>query len=95
MNRTILAQKRETRKGLLYDILESLRESDAKQEMATDIRSGPVADAGCWTEDFAKTEFGWKTVTPYEVVHENHGMDEETTRSDVYKTKTWNGQGLA
>lgn len=48
-----------------------------------------------WTEDDAKTEFGWRTVLPMDVAKDNQTIDQETVYSDEFKTRLDNGQGLA
>jgi hypothetical protein len=90
--RTILAQRMKRRAGQLEEFLKLIDELDG---VVPDIRRKPISDNVNWTEEDAKTEFGWRTVNPEEYMLENNCMDQESVRSEKFRTKNWNGQILS
>lgn len=62
---------------------------------SVDMQTPVIHDQGNWTEDGARTEFGQKTLTPFDIFTKNDRLDQESVHSEEYATKNWNGQVLA
>lgn len=90
MFRKKLMKRYALRKDIWVDLLNSLETPPGN---ATDIRTSPIYDEVNYTDDRARTEFGWRMVTPEDLLHENETQDGESVRTTDYAQKTWNGQG--